>query len=75
MTLQNDETYLERVPPTESEESIPENYTIDAPPAYEKDAWRQLHEDLENIGITLARFTKHRDLIMTKLLEAVKEGE
>src|SRR6266516_4347895 len=75
MIIEKLDTFIDEVRTGKREGSVVTNHTTSSLSADEKKAWRQLRKELESVGITPALFNQHRELIIERLLKAIKDGD
>jgi hypothetical protein len=67
--------FIEEVSTGKRESSVVSTDTVESLSMDEKEAWRLLRKELEDIGITPHLFTTYRELIIIKFKDAVDAGD
>lgn len=75
MVIDKLDTFIDEIRSGKREGSVVTYHTTDSLSADAREAWRQLRKELESVGITPARFNQHHDIIITRLQEAIENGD
>ena len=73
--LQKLDEYLKGVKNGRIESSVVSHETLDSLSCDDRDAWRTIRKELEDIGITIGTFESNRDLILDWFKRALEAGD